>query len=138
MVLSRYADGRCSGVGLRPLRKGPESGGRNNGFGSTGCGRIGLSGARFGGLRESLCMVCFGMPAAPLGRFGFADFAEGSESDERTAVSIRRGYGRIGSEGKPYTIMLECAPAKPYFVPRSLSLRRGRANPARNENRYGK
>ena len=45
MVLSRHADGRCSGVGLRPLRKGPESGGRNNGFGSTGCGRIGLSGS---------------------------------------------------------------------------------------------
>lgn len=84
-------------------------------------------------------MVCFGMPAgAALGRFGLRIFAEGSESDERTAVSIRRGYGRIGSEGKPYTIMLECASAKPYFVPRSLSLRRGRANPARNENRYGK
>ena len=84
-------------------------------------------------------MVCFGMPAgAALGRFGLRIFAEGSESDERTAVSIRRGYGRIGSEGKPYTIMLECAPAKPYFVPRSLSLHRGRANPARNENRYGK
>ena len=46
-------------------------------------------------------MVCFGMPAgAALGRFGLRIFAEGSESDERTAVSIRRGYVRAYRVGR--------------------------------------
>ena len=93
MVLSRYADGRCSGVGLRPLRKGPESGGRNNGFGSTGCGRIGLSGRA---VRRAAGVSVHGLLWAGLG-CGFLRKARNPTKglrfrfDEGTGVSGRKG-----------------------------------------------